>query len=80
MLVEPIRPAPPRSTPSLSAVDITTGSEAPRIGVVRRSRLTGQSTFRLPNGAEVELVGALGAYSGMYPPGHLADLRSVRTA
>ncbi len=50
------------------------------MGVVRRSRLSGQSTFRLPNGAEVDLVGALGAYSGMYPPGHLADLRAVRTA
>ncbi|KTR52265.1 hypothetical protein [Curtobacterium oceanosedimentum] len=95
MFVEPSRSAQPQPAPTTPVVglltpppaepDIEPGAdhhsepEPPRNGVVRHGRTTATSTFRMRNGAEVPLAGALGAYSGMYPRGYLRRLRSAPT-
>lgn len=83
MFVDDSRSAQPRPAPQTPAVGLLTPPpadpgadhhrepELPQAGVVRRDRSAATTTFRLRNGAEFPLVGALGVYSGMYPRGYL---------
>ena len=91
MFVEPSRSAQPRPAPTTPVAGLLTPPpvepgadhhsepEPPRTGVVRHDRTTATTTFRLRDGAEVPLAGALGVYSGIYPRGYLRRLRTAPT-
>ena len=93
MFVDDSRSAQPRPAPHVPVAGLLTRSHADpdvepeadldleraRTGIVRRDPATATSVFRLRNGAEVTLVGPLGAYSGMYPRGYLRRLRATPT-